>query len=156
MKAATVHQIKTELQHLDAKTLVKICLRLAKFKKENKELLTYLLFEAADEEGYVALIKEEITDLLKDAKRSSFYLTKKSVRKSLRHLDKYIRYTDVKESEVQLRIHFLLQLKASGINIDRSRILSNLYMGQMKKIEKALDKLHEDLQYDYKNQLELL
>ncbi|MCB0663404.1 MAG: hypothetical protein KDC24_11735 [Saprospiraceae bacterium] len=156
MKAATVHQIKSELQHLDAKTLVKLCLRLAKFKKENKELLTYLLFESADEEGYVALIKEEINELLKDAKRGNIYLTKKSVRKALRQLDKYIRYTEVQETEVQLRLHFLTELKATGINIGRSRILSNLYMGQIKKVEKVLDKLHEDLQYDYRRNLESL
>ena len=50
MKAATVHEIKVELSTLKAAELVDLCLRLTKFKKENKELLTYLLFEGHDEQ----------------------------------------------------------------------------------------------------------
>jgi predicted nucleotide-binding protein (sugar kinase/HSP70/actin superfamily) len=156
MKAATVHQLKKELEFLDAKTLVKLCLRLARFKKENKELLTYLLFEAQDEGSYVAMVEEEIDELLKDANRSSFYLTKKSVRKALRQTDKYIRYSDEKETEVRLRLYFLTKLKTSEIKIGKSKVLTNMYLGQIKKVKTALEKLHEDLQYDYQQQLEKL
>ena len=53
MKASTVHEIKTELNHLKSDDLVELVLRLSKFKKENKELLTYLLFEAHDEQGFI-------------------------------------------------------------------------------------------------------
>ena len=42
MKAATVKEIKTELENLSPAALLPLTLRLAKFKKENKELLTYL------------------------------------------------------------------------------------------------------------------
>jgi len=59
MKAATINEIKQELQSLPPVRLSEICLRLAKFKKDNKELLTYLLFEAQDEEEYKKNIKEE-------------------------------------------------------------------------------------------------
>jgi hypothetical protein len=52
MKAASIHELKKELLHLDEKSLVATCLRLARYKKDNKELMTYLLFEAHDEEGY--------------------------------------------------------------------------------------------------------
>ena len=48
MKAATVHELKEELKHRSAAQLVELCNRLVRFKKENKELLTYLLFEAHD------------------------------------------------------------------------------------------------------------
>ena len=41
MKPATVHQLKRELQTRTPDELLQLCLRLAKFKKENKELLTY-------------------------------------------------------------------------------------------------------------------
>ena len=40
MKAATIHEIKQELVTLKPAALSELCLRLAKFKKENKELLT--------------------------------------------------------------------------------------------------------------------
>ena len=53
MKAATIHEIKQELVTLKPAALSELCLRLAKFKKENKELLTYLLFEAHNETEYV-------------------------------------------------------------------------------------------------------
>ena len=51
MKAVTVKKIKDELTHKTASELMEICLQLSKFKKENKELLTYLLFESHDEEA---------------------------------------------------------------------------------------------------------
>ena len=51
MRSASVHEIKQELLTLKPAELVELCLRLAKFKKENKELLNYLLFEAQDEQG---------------------------------------------------------------------------------------------------------
>jgi hypothetical protein len=63
MKAASINEIKKELGELDAKALRDICMRLAKYKKENKELLTYLLFEAHDEAGYVNAVKSEMDEL---------------------------------------------------------------------------------------------
>ena len=62
MKPATVKQLKDELKSRDNQQLVELCLSLTKFKKENKELLTYLLFEAEDERGYIESIKEEIKE----------------------------------------------------------------------------------------------
>ena len=55
MKTAAVKDIKQELLQRSPKELLALCLRLSRFKKENKELLTYLLFEASDEAAlYVA------------------------------------------------------------------------------------------------------
>ena len=62
MKAASLSELKQELVTLPPKTVLELCLRLAKFKKENKELLSFLLFEAHNEEGYVQDIKKEIDD----------------------------------------------------------------------------------------------
>ena len=60
MKAVSVVTIKKELKHRSSEELMEMCLRLSKFKKENKELLTYLLFEAHDESGYIETVKAEI------------------------------------------------------------------------------------------------
>jgi len=60
MKAATVHELKEKLGHLSSDELLEFCTRLARFKKENKELLTYLLFEAHDEETYIENVKKEM------------------------------------------------------------------------------------------------
>jgi hypothetical protein len=43
MKAASILELKQELQHTSSKEIVELCLRLARFKKENKELLTFFL-----------------------------------------------------------------------------------------------------------------
>ena len=48
MKAAKVSEIKKDLKRKTQPELLDLCLHLAKFKKENKELLTYLLYEADD------------------------------------------------------------------------------------------------------------
>ena len=62
MKAASIQEIKKELNASDLETVQALCLRLAKYKKENKELLTYLLFEAHDEQTFSENAKEELRD----------------------------------------------------------------------------------------------
>ena len=58
MKAASVNEIKQQLKEVNPVELIELCLRLARFKKENKELLTYLLFEADDLQAYIANVKK--------------------------------------------------------------------------------------------------
>lgn len=154
MKAATVSQLKKELSYRSPEELLEICLRLSKFKKENKELLTYLLFESADEAGYIESVKNEI-DLEFDAiNTSSYYFIKKSVRKILRNIKKYSRYSQKKETEVELLIHFCSRLKTFKPSITRNTTLLNLYERQLAMVEKIVSTLHEDLQYDYRLELE--
>lgn len=150
MKAATVSELKDEMKHLPAGQLLELCMRLARFKKENKELLTYLLFEAHDEQAYIKSVKDFIDEQFAEIpKGNSLYLIKKSLRKILRYTNKYIRYTGSKTIEIQLLLYYLLKLKESGIPFQKSVQLTNLYDGQLKKISKVLPLLHEDLQYDY-------
>ena len=77
MKAASIHELQKELAVLEPKKLKELCIRLAKYKKDNKELLSYLLFEAHDEKSYIKNIKEEIDILFKELNRNTVYLTKK-------------------------------------------------------------------------------
>jgi hypothetical protein len=149
MKAATVSQLKKELAHRNPEELLELCLRLSKFKKENKELLTYLLFEADNEEGYIASVKEEMDDLFSGINTASYFYIKKSIRKILRNLKKYIRYSGNKETEVVLLLYFCEKLKEFRPSIQRNTTLMNLYNRQLLFIEKKIALLHEDLQYDY-------
>ena len=66
MKPVTIKKIKDELHYKSPQELVELCLKLSKFKKENKELLTYLLFDAEDEEMYINNVNEYITLLFDD------------------------------------------------------------------------------------------
>lgn len=156
MKAATVHEIRQELLAQKPGELVELCLRLARFKAENKELLTYLLFEAHDEESYANSIKKEIDELFATINLSHLYFAKKTLRKIVRVINKYCRYSGNKQTEIVLRIYFCTALKDSGIPFSRNTVINNLYNGQLKKINILLSSLHEDLQYDYRKELEHL
>lgn len=155
MRAATIHDLKKELSTLSSGDLVEFCLRLAKYKKENKELLTFLLFEAHDLVGYMEGARTEIREQLQETNAQP-YLMKKTIRKVLRTTNKYIRYAGSKEVEVELLIFFCRELSEQKIPIHRSTQMINLYAQQIKKITKAIEGLHEDLQYDYLKQLAAL
>jgi len=156
MRSSSVHEIKQELLTLKAPELANLCLRLARFKKENKELLTYLLFEAHDEENYIKSIKEEVEELFGTINLSQLYFAKKTLRKILRIINKYCRYSGQKQTEIELRIFFCKQLKDSGIPFRQSTVINNIYDGQLKKINAILATLHEDLQHDYNREIKKL
>lgn len=156
MKTATVKEIKDELKHSSSDELMNLCLRLARFKKENKELLTYLLFEAHDESSYKEAVKREIDEQFELINRDSYFYIKKSVRKILRLIKKYNRYSLNKETEVELLLYYCQKLNDFSPSIRRNVTLTNLYERQLEFIRKKLAVLHEDLQYDYSIQLEEL
>ena len=149
MTAASVVEIKKELKHRDPEELLQLCLRLARFKKENKELLTYLLFESDSESGYIETVKAEIDAQFSTINTASYFYIKKSIRKILRTIKKYIRYSGNKETEVALLLYFCETLRDFTPSIKRNTTLMNLYERQLVFIAKKVDVLHEDLQYDY-------
>lgn len=156
MKTATIQEIKQELLAVNPTKLLELCLRLAKFKKENKELLTFLLFEAHDEEGYINGVKQLIDEGFTEIPRPNLYLTKKTLRKILRITNRYIKYAGSKQAETALLIYFCRKIKESGIPYQKTTVLKNLYETQLKKIKVALGQLHEDLQYDYRREVDTL
>jgi hypothetical protein len=156
MKASSLNELKNELGTLSPSKVLALCMRLAKYKKENKELLTYLLFHSHDEEAYVEGIKSEIDEKFTEINMSNVYFMKKTLRKILRNTNKYIKYSGSAQTETELLIYFCRKIKNAAIPINKSVTLNNLYQNQLKRIEKALEKLHEDLQYDYKKEMEAL
>lgn len=156
MKTASIQELKQELLALKPAKLTELCLRLARFKKENKELLTFLLFEAHDEESYIKSVKELINEGFTELPKPNLYLSKKTLRKILRITNRYIKYAGSKTAEVSLLIYFCQQMKSSGIAFEKSTVLNNLYEAQLKKIRAALKTLHEDMQYDFLRELEEL
>jgi hypothetical protein len=149
MNAASLNELKRALDDAEPKELKALCLRMAKFKKENKELLSYLLFEAQDESGYVESVKHEVSTLFEEISNFNTYYLKKSLRRILKHVNKQIKYSGLPETEVALRIHFCKHIRDSDVPLTKSVVLMNMYDQQLKKIHQALEKLHEDLQYDY-------
>ena len=156
MKAATINEIRQRLKELDKKELVDIFQRLARFKKENKELLTFLLFKADDLPCYIESVKKEIDEAFALVNTSSVYFAKKSLRKALRMANKYIRYSGEKTVEAEILLHYCTNFKGLKLAWRKSPLLTHIYQLQIKKIEAAIATLHEDLQYDYYRSLQRL
>jgi hypothetical protein len=156
MQTSSLAQLKKEVQTLPYPQLVELCLRLAKYKKENKELLHYLLFEAQDEQQFIAQIKALMDEQFAEVNTSHLYYAKKTIRKILRGVNKYAKYSGNPQTTVELLIYFLHALRNLDKVLYQSTQLINLYEAQLKKINKELAKLHEDIQYDYQKELELL
>jgi hypothetical protein len=148
MKAASIQEIKQELISLPPGKLADITLRLARSKKENKELLTFLLFESHNISGYIETVKKEMEAEFLDINVSHVYFAKKTIRKVLRTTNKFIRFPGSKLVEAELLLHFCKLVKDSGINIEKNPALKNLYQNQLKKIKTAMEGLHEDINYD--------
>ncbi len=155
MKVSSLNELKKELNELPQKQLVDLCINIVKFKKDNKELLDYLLFKAHDKPAFSVEVKNEI-DICFDELRSqaNLYYVKKHLRKLLRTINKYCKYLADKPLEADLNIYFCEKLKLSNIPYDQSQLLVNMYDQQIKKINKIILKLHEDVQQDYINELD--
>jgi hypothetical protein len=156
MKAVTVKEISQELLNLTPKELRDLCLRLSRFKKENKELLTYLLFESSDEVSYVESVKKEIDQQFEKVNKKSYYFIKKNLRRILQYTRKFIRYSQNKKTEIDLLIFYCTKLKKFTPSIQGNAALRNLYIRQIVAIREKLGSLHEDLQYDYGLELKAL
>ncbi len=156
MITASIQEIKKELRNLDAELLQDLCMRLAKYKKENKELLNYLLFEAHNEQAYIENVEGEIGDLFKSVPSSNVYFIKKSLRKILRFANRQIKYSGIKQTELEVRIFFCIKMKEAKIPRQPGTVLFNLYQQQLKKIESAFAKLPDDIQADYEREVKFI
>ena len=156
MKAATLNEIKQELTNLPSTRVLELCLRLGRFKKENKELLTYLLFEAHNIPEFIENSIIEIETQFKTINTSSVYFVKKSLRKILRLINKYSRYSGLANVEIELLIYFCTKINELKSSFKTNPVIFNIYQLQLKKINKVLATMHEDLQYDYQKQLDEL
>ncbi len=156
MKTASLKEIKTELESLPPATLLELCIKVSKFKKENKELLTYLLFGAQDERVYIASVREMLDELFLTVNKSQLYFAKKTIRKIVRTANRYIKYSNQKTTEPDLLLHICKKINELNLQLHKNTALQNIYNSQIKKIRKAIVLMHEEEQYDYLKMLEEL
>lgn len=156
MQTASVKEIKNALSDLKKEELVALCLRLSKFKKENKELLTFVLFEEHDEEGYLQSVKNTLEEEFKNINTSNIYFFKKNIRRIIRLANKYIRYSGNAEVEISLLLFVCKAMIDTQIELEKSQVLKNMYQSLLKRIIKSMDTLHEDLQYEFKRELAII
>lgn len=143
-----LQQIKKELQHLPADQLAELVLRVARYKKENKELLAYLLFEAHDEAAFVEKVKAEVGFSFSQLPTQSYFAAK-GLRKILRLITKYVKFTASKTAEIDLLINFCQNYLQYADRKTGYKPLRVIFVRQLEKIRTSIGKLHEDLQFDY-------
>jgi hypothetical protein len=155
MQAEKITHIKKELSTLSSKELSEICLRLAKYKKENKELLTYLLYDAGNPMEYAEKVKQSLKEDFINLQKHHYSATK-SLRKTLRTLNRHAKYTGSKQVEIELLIWFCQNFLNYAETRSSYKPLRALFDRQLEKIALLTNKLHEDLQFDYQQELKRL
>jgi len=155
MTTASLAELRRALRNVPSGDLPDLCIRLARYKKENKELLSYLLFEVDDEPEYIKGVKTEIDDHFRELTRTTPYMTKKGIRKALTFTNQKIRYSGQKRTEAELLIYFCMKFKKE-ISFRNNLTLKNIYLRQIEKIKKTLATLHEDLQFDFGEEVKKL
>jgi hypothetical protein len=143
-----VQDIKKEIQHLSQQQVADLLLRLVRYKKENKELAAYLLFDADNEQAFIEKVKGEVGFMF-SALPSQSYLAAKYMRKILRLITKYNKFIGSKQAEIELLINFCynyLQYTDKRLSYKPLRLILTR---QLEKIRGLIAKLHEDLQFDY-------
>ncbi len=156
MQTSSIADIKKEMQTLNKEELLLLCSRLIKYKKENKELIHYILFESAHEDIYIQKIKEEATEHFKVVNKDTIYFAKKGIRKIIRIINQHIKYSGKSTTTIELLIHFCREMKQLKLEWSKSAVMVNLYNNQLKRIDKEMAILHEDLRYDYIQEIEQL
>ena len=155
MSTVSLSELRRALRNVPSGDLPDLCIRLARYKKENKELLSYLLFEADDEPGYIRNVKTEIDQHFAELSRTTPYLTKKSLRKALTFTNQRIRYSGLKRTEAELLIHFCKKFRKE-VPFRNNITIKNIYIRLILRIKKTITMLHEDLQFDYGEEVKLL
>ena len=145
-----LQDIKKELQHLPNEHITELCLRLARHKKENKELLAYLLFEANDQQEFIEKVKAEAGFMFSQLPAQN-YNAAKGLRKILRLLGKYTKFMASKGGEIELLLNFCSNYLQYADRRTSYKPLRLILVRQLEKIRTLIGKLHEDLQFDYSN-----
>lgn len=57
---------------------------------------------------------------------------------------------------MDLLIYFCKKLRKTGFPLRINSVLGNIYLRQVQRIRKTLSTLHEDLQYDYAEEIKPL
>jgi DNA-directed RNA polymerase specialized sigma54-like protein len=149
MKIASLAELKKELKYLSEKELQEIILDLGRFSRENKAYLFFKLFEKENPRIFVEMVKEELEHEFQNANTRNFHFAKKSAQTIRKKLNKQLKLSKVKTTQIELIIFFCQNLKDYGYLQYHHPVITNLFDIQMGKAQKLIEKLHEDLQYDY-------
>ena len=155
MKIESIVTIKKELKHFISRRAFRIMptpREIQKRKIRHYSLIYYLNHMTKMDTLYS--VKTSLDELFEGINSDSYFYMKKTIRKILRQIRVYSRYSLKKTTEVELLLYFCERMNELKPTIHRNTTLSNLYERQILSINKKISVLHEDLQYDYNLQLE--
>lgn len=155
MRPASIHEIRNQLQHLSPEELKDLIIRLARFKQENKGLITYRIFDSLDEDAFVVSVQQMIREVFIGINPAP-YLAKKTIRKAIRIGNQAIKYSGIPTTEISILCCLMDEMRTSAVDVSSSPVLINLARGLNKRAQRCFDTLHEDLQFEYRTQLQNL
>jgi hypothetical protein len=150
MDTASLSEIKAALKVMSREALEQQLLRMAKYKKENKELLSFILFDEEDKLQFIKDCKHEMGLLFASINFSTSYVSAKGLRKILKFVTKCVRFSADKTVEIELLAEFCSQMSALAPRFRSSTVLAQLYDKQVEKVYRAMEHLHEDIRADYR------
>jgi len=153
MKIPSLANIKKELVQRNEAELVDLVLQLSKLNRDNKAYVYFKLFEADDQELYLTMVKEDLEEAFQNANLKSYFTAKKSAQAIRRMMNKSLKLTKDKVTTIELIFFFCEKIIEFGYLKFNHPVINNLYASQVKKIEKLVAGLHEDLQFDYQETL---
>src|SRR5690606_27543554 len=151
MKIATLAEIKKELQHLSPKELIDLITDLSKFSTDNKLFLYFKLYGWEQPDLFAEMVQEELIDDFRNGNQRNAHYAKKSAQAIRRKLNKYLKFTKDKSTQVELISFFCEMLYEYGYLMYRHPVIENLYLMQVGKVERLIGQMHEDLQFDYRD-----
>ncbi|WP_200978809.1 hypothetical protein [Echinicola sp. 20G] len=156
MKLPSLAQIKKELSHLPEEELIGLLMETAKFTTDNKQFLFFKIYGRENPGFFQEMVEEELQQAFENANLDHAHFAKKSAQAIRRKLNKYLKFTKDKPTQIELIAFFCRELSEHGFLSFNHPVINNLYVMQLNKIEKLIGGLHEDLQYDYQELFEEL
>jgi len=147
MELISSAEIKKGLKTLPKMVLEKMIMRLARLKKENKELLHFELRLNGDADQYKEEVWEEIKSYL-DTEFSGIRLQMKALKRANRLISKYGRLSQVREGEAELIIRVIKLVISDRRTEIKRNIIQRFLHTQLKKAYSLSRKFHPDLKYD--------
>jgi hypothetical protein len=149
----SLSEIRGLLKVKSSAQLLEIIQRLARFKKDNKELLAYLLFQSDDESAFINDVNHEVSAMFESMNKRNVHLIKKTVRKTIRYVSKMVKFAAMPRVTVEIYLHWCKCFILHNLHKLHATALDNLYISQTKKIDKAYEQLHPDVQQDYTKEM---
>ncbi len=100
-----------------------------------------------------AIVKDEVDQAFYSIRHLNTHQNKKVLQKIMRVLNKYKRFTQSKTFETEILLYICHSLQKSGLFLGLHTYAGLLLRKTVLKVEKLMESLHEDLRFDYEEDL---